>query len=55
MKGFITDRDLDQAEDAFPGIKGYFESLGDKPGTFLELVAMFEHWCEPDTELQAAA
>jgi hypothetical protein len=54
MVGVITERDLDQAEEAFPGIVEFFESLPDKPRTFLELVSRFEHWCEP-AELRAAA
>jgi hypothetical protein len=48
MLGFITERDLEQAEEAFPGITGFFESMTRKPRTFLELVSRFEHWCEPE-------
>lgn len=44
MQGFITERDLEQADEAFPGISCFFASLGDKPTTFLELVAIFDHW-----------
>jgi hypothetical protein len=47
MVGLITERDLDQAEEAFPGIARFFESLSRKPRTFLELVSLFEHWCHP--------
>ncbi len=46
MAGFITERDLEQAEQEFPGIARFFESLTRKPRTFLDLVAMFEHWGE---------
>ena len=45
MLGFITERELDQAEAAFPGIVRFFQSLPRTPGTFLELVALFEGWC----------
>ena len=46
MVGFITERDLDLAEEAFPGIARFFASLPRKPRTFLDLVSMFEHWCQ---------
>lgn len=49
MQGFITETDLAQADLAFPGIARFFESLADKPGTFLELLSLFEHWAEPRT------
>jgi hypothetical protein len=42
MVGFITERDLEQAEEAFPGIARFFVSLSRKPRTFLELVCRFE-------------
>jgi hypothetical protein len=45
MVGFITERDLEQAEEVFPGIGQFFESLSPKPRTFLELVSRFDHWC----------
>jgi hypothetical protein len=41
MVGFITERHLDQAEEAFPGIARFFASLARKPRTFLELVSLF--------------
>ncbi len=44
MRGFITDKDLDAAEEVFPGIHDYFDALDAKPGTFLELVAEYEGW-----------
>ena len=46
MQGFITERDLEQADEAFPGIARFFESLSSKPKTFLELVTVFDHWNE---------
>jgi hypothetical protein len=42
MVGFITERELQQADEAFPGIVRFFESLSRKPRTFLELVWRFE-------------
>jgi hypothetical protein len=41
MDGFISERNLAQAEHAFPGIGRFFERLPTKPRTFLDLVAMF--------------
>jgi hypothetical protein len=40
--GFITERDFDQAEEAFPGIVTFYEHCGRKPSTFLDLVWQFE-------------
>ena len=47
MVGFITERNLEEAEEAFPGICCFWESLTTKPRTFLELVRLFERWCQP--------
>jgi hypothetical protein len=47
MVGLITERDLEQADEAFPGIVRFFESLSLKPRTFLQLVALFQQWSEP--------
>ncbi len=55
MVGFITARDLKEAEDAFPGIAQFFESLSRKPHTFLELVWRFERWCERAEDVSEAA
>jgi hypothetical protein len=44
MLGYITERDLQQADESFPGIAELFESLPSKPRTFLDLLAIFEHW-----------
>ena len=55
MVGYITERELEQADEAFPGIARFFESLSRKPRTFLELVALFEHWCTPAQVLRRAA
>lgn len=46
MVGFITERELGRAEETFPGIERFLESLPDKPRTFLELVVLFEEWRE---------
>ena len=54
MKGLITERDLEQAEQSFHGITRFFEKLAVKPGTFLELVARFDHWTEAGGQLFTA-
>jgi hypothetical protein len=54
MVGVITERDLAEAEEAFPGISRFFEALPVKPRTFLELVRVFQHWCQPAESPQAA-
>jgi hypothetical protein len=46
MQGFITDSELTQADQEFPGIATFFAALAVKPRTFLELVAQFDHWCD---------
>jgi hypothetical protein len=46
MQGFITDSELTQADQEFPGIARFFAALEVKPRTFLELVAQFDHWCD---------
>jgi hypothetical protein len=43
LRGFITERDLDQAEEAFPGIAAFYETCLRRPGTFLDLVWQFEN------------
>ena len=55
MIGFITDRELERAEEDFPGIGRFLASLTQKPRTFLELVARFEHWREADEVRRLAA
>ena len=42
MVGFITERHLQQAEEAFPGIAGFFASVSPKPRTFLDLLLAFQ-------------
>jgi hypothetical protein len=49
MVGFITEQHLSEAEEEFPGISRFFEACTCKPRTFLELVALFEHWSQPVT------
>ena len=44
MMGFITDDNLDLAEEDFPGIQAFFAALTTKPRTFLDLLAEFDHW-----------
>ena len=46
MKGYITDAELPEADQEFPGISEFFATLVDKPRTFLELVARYVQWCE---------
>ena len=55
MAGFITERDLEQAEEAFPGIVRFFESLSRKPRTFLELVSRYEQFQGPARDVRKAA
>jgi hypothetical protein len=43
LLGFITERNLDQAEESFPGIGIFYERCGRKPRTFLDLVWQFEN------------
>ena len=42
MVGFITERHLKEAEEAFPGITRFFQTVAPKPRTFLELLYRFE-------------
>ena len=42
LQGFITERDFNKAEEAFPGIATYYEHCRRKPATFLNLVWQFE-------------
>ena len=46
MTGFITDLEIERAEEDFPGIGRFLASLSPKPRTFLELMALFERWRE---------
>ena len=55
MAGFITERHLAEADEAFPGIARFYETLSQKPRTFLELMSLFERWSEPAPEVRAAA
>jgi len=42
VQGRITERHLPEAERCFPGISSFYESLDDKPATFLQLLWAFE-------------
>jgi hypothetical protein len=55
MVGFITERDLGQAEREFPGITRFFAALTRKPRTFLDLVSLFQHWGEATPRFRKAA
>jgi hypothetical protein len=54
MVGFITEPELERAEETFPGIVRFLESLPERPRTFLELVVLFEHSCELADDRRAA-
>jgi hypothetical protein len=41
MRGYITEANFDECEEAFPGIVEFYSRLAVKPGTFLELVHAF--------------
>lgn len=43
MGGWVTEKHLDDADDAFPGIKAFYLDLpeAERPKTFLELMALF--------------
>ncbi len=41
MLGLIRDENLDEAESEFPGIRALYLGCGDKPRTFLELLARY--------------
>jgi hypothetical protein len=41
MRGYITEANFDECEEAFPGIVDFYRRLIKKPGTFLELVREF--------------
>jgi hypothetical protein len=42
VQGRITEAQLPLAEQSFPGISRFYESLDDKPATFLQLVWAYE-------------
>jgi hypothetical protein len=41
MLGLIRDEDMDEAEEEFPGIRALYLGCGDRPRTFLELLARY--------------
>ena len=41
MRGYITEANFDECEEAFPGIVDFYRHLAAKPRTFLELVHEF--------------
>jgi hypothetical protein len=41
MRGFITERNFEQAETEFPGIVALYEHMTVKPPTFLDLVRVY--------------
>jgi hypothetical protein len=46
LQGFVTEADLPQAEEEWPGLQKFLERIPfhQRPGTFLELVWRFESW-----------
>jgi len=42
VQGRITESHLPQAEESSPGITRFYESLDEKPATFLDLLWAFE-------------
>ena len=47
MGGFITERNFEEAEAAFPGIVAFYRALGRKPRTFLDLVQLYLEHAQP--------
>ncbi len=47
MGGFITERNFQEAEAAFPGITAFYRTLGAKPCTFLDLVRLYLQRMDP--------
>ena len=43
MRGFINETHMDAAEAMFPGIRRFYDELGAKPTTFLELLWEYQH------------
>ena len=43
MRGYITETDFQECDEAFPGIVRYYRELKDKPKTFLELLWSYTH------------
>ncbi len=43
MRGYITEMDFEECDEAFPGIVGFYRELKDKPKTFLELFWAYTH------------
>jgi hypothetical protein len=41
MRGYITEANFDECEEAFPGIVEFYFQLVAKPRTFLELLLAF--------------
>jgi hypothetical protein len=42
LRGFITELNFDEAEEAFPGIATFYKHCRRKPSTFLDLVWQFQ-------------
>jgi hypothetical protein len=57
MRGLITERHFEKAERLFPGIRRFYQSLAEKPSTFLELLWKFQGRSDrsPGEEPESAA
>jgi hypothetical protein len=46
LRGFVTEADLPQAEQEWPGLQDFLRGMlpEERPATFLELVWRFECW-----------
>ena len=55
MRGFITEANFDECEEAFPGIVDFYRRLVVKPRTFLELVEAFCHHGESSSDALRAS
>jgi len=42
LQGFITERNLDEADQEFPGIKQFYLAMTARVRTFLDLLRLFE-------------
>jgi hypothetical protein len=48
LHGLITENDLPEIEEAFPGIWSFYQELDEKPCTFLELMWRFGEAPQPE-------
>jgi len=53
MSGFITERNFEEAEAAFPGIVRFYRRLARKPRTFLDLMRLYLEWAASQLAVSA--